>query len=185
MIQILVIVMFISLWLFAPENAFAQNSNARQKTQELVASLSKSKYKKKERGNFAFEKYIDIKSEAVVKNNVKEYAGNYEAEDSNFRVELLIANDGKIEGNGYETYFQIGNRENFTLKNAKIEGALLTAEKVYSNGRTEKLEAVFINRTVIEGKNPNQIESRKTSYGLGFVAGNGNSTQRVFCEFKP
>lgn len=184
MIQILVAVMFVSLWFAAPENGFAQGVDAQQKTQELTAALSKSKYKKKEKNNFSFERYIDIKSEAAAKNDVREYAGNYETEDSNFRVELRIANNGNIEGSGYETYFQTGSRENFTLRNARIEGALLTAEKVYANGRTEKLEAVFVNQTVIEGKNPNQIENRKTSFGLGFIAGNGNLTQKVFCEFK-
>ncbi len=54
MIQTSIIALFISLWLISPENTFAQTVAARQKTQELVASLSKTKYKHKVKGNFCF-----------------------------------------------------------------------------------------------------------------------------------
>lgn len=153
MSHILFIILLLMLCWGAPENGFAQTSDAPQKTQKLLASLSKTKYKKKEKKNFLVEVYVDIKSEAALKNNVREYAGIYESEDSSFRIELRVDSDERVEGGGYETYFQTGNRENFTLRNAGIEGALLTAEKVYSTGRTEKLEAVFINRTAVAGKN--------------------------------
>jgi len=159
MIQTFIIAILISLWLISPENTFAQSTNAQQKAQELVALLSKTKYKHKVKGNFEFEKYIDIKSEAVVKNNAGEYSGNYESESS--------------------------KKENFSLKNAKIEGALLTATKTYENGKTEKFEAVFVNRTVVEGANPNKIEYRATNFGLGFVGTKGTYTERIFCRYKP
>ena len=184
MIQTLIIAIFVSLWLILPENTFAQTSNVQQKTQELVASLSKTKYKHKVKGNFELEKYISIKSEAVIKNNVKEYSGNYESDDSSYRIELNIAG-GRIEGSGYDTEFEGSKKENFSLKDSKIEGALLTATKTYENGKTEKFEAVFINRTIVEGANPNKIEHRAANFGLGFVSTNGTSTQRVFCQYKP
>jgi len=184
MIQTFVIAIFVSLWLISPENTFAQTASVQQKTQELVATLSKTKYKHKVKGNFKFEKYIDIKSEAVVKNNAVEYSGNYESEDSNHRIELNITN-GKIEGSGYDMDSESSKKESFSLKEAKIEGALLTATKTYENGKTEKFEAVFINRTIVEGTNPNKIEYRATKFGLGFVVTNGAYTERIFCQYKP
>ncbi len=184
MIQTFVIAISISLWLISPENTFAQTGNVQQKTQEITAALSKTKYKHKVKGSFEFEKYISIKSEAVVKNNAGEYSGSYEAEDSRHRIELNIAG-GKIEGSGYDTDSESSKKESFSLKEAKIEGALLTATKTYENGKTEKFEAIFINRTIVEGTNPNKIKYRATKFGLGFVGTNGAYTERIFCQYKP
>jgi len=161
---------------------FAQDTG--QKTQDLIAALSKSKYKKKEKENFSFERYINIKSEAVVKNNVRDYAGIYQSSEAGYQIELRVSTDGKIEGSGYDSDFDTSQKQNFTLRDARIEGALLTATKVFADGTKEKLEAVFNNRTVIEGKNPNEINSRETKYGLGFIDSWGTITNRVFLEFE-
>ena len=179
-IFILVVALVLSIGL--SDTIFAQN--AEQKTQNLIAALGKTKYKKKEKKNFSVEKYIDIKSEAVLKNNAQDYAGVYQSPDANYRIELRVSADGKVEGNGYDSDFDSSQKQNFTFKDGRIEGALLTATKVYANGETEKLEAVFNNRTVIEGKNPNEINSRETKYGLGFIDSWGTITNRVFLEFK-
>ncbi len=164
------------------DTVFAQDTE--QRTQNLVAALGKTKYKKKEKKNFSFELYIDIRSEAVVKNNVRDYAGVYQSSDANYRIELRVAADGKVEGNGYDSNFNDSQKQNFTLTDGRIEGALLTATKVFSNGETKKIEAVFNNRTVTEGKNPNEINSRETKYGLGFIDSWGTITNRVFLEFE-
>ncbi len=177
---ILIVVLVFSIEL--NDTIFAQD--AEQKTQSLVAALGKTKYKKKEKKNVSFELYIDIKSEAVVKNNVRDYSGVYESSDAGYRIELRVSADGKIEGSGYDSDFDSSQKQNFTLKDARIEGALLTATKVFANGGTEKLEAVFNNRTVTEGKNPNEINSRETKYGLGFIDWWGTITNRVFLEFE-
>jgi hypothetical protein len=183
MFHVFVLIVFIICGFVSAENSFAQTSDARQKTQEIVASLDKTKYKHKVKKNFEFERYIDVKNEAVVK-SASEYAGVYESPDSTYRIELRM-NGGKIEGGGYETDFQNSARVDFTLREARIEGALLTAVKVYTGGNTEKLEAVFVNRTVTEGANPNKIENRETKFGLGFVdVFNENSQNRVFCEYR-
>lgn len=159
--------------------------NAQQKTQDLIAALGKTKHKKKEKKNFSFERYIDIKSEAVVKNNPAEYTGIYESPDAGFRLELRVSSDGRAEGSGFDTNFLNSEKQSFTLRDARIEGALLTATKVYAGGATEKLEAVFNNRTIVEGKNPNEIESRETKYGLGFIIIREDYNNRVFLESKP
>lgn len=181
MLQIVLAVFFVFSFGLSAE-VLAQSSQ--QKAQNLLETLSKSKYKKKEKGNFSFEKYIDIKSEAAVKNNVRDYAGSYVSPDANYRLDLKVSANGAIEGSGFDWNFNSEQKQNFTLQNARIDGALLTATKVFDGGKTEQFEAVFSNQTRIEGKNPNQIESRETKYGLGFVKAYGDSTNRVFLEFK-
>ena len=183
MFHVLVLIVFLIFGLFSAGSALAQTSDAQQKTQEIAASLDKTKYKHKVKKNFEFELYIDVKNEAVVK-NAAEYAGVYESPDAGYRIELRTGG-GKIEGSGYQTSFENWTRVNFTLKDARIEGALLTATRVYADGTTKRLEAVFVNRTIIQGANPNKIESRETKFGLGFIeVYNENSQNRVFCEYK-
>lgn len=181
--QILFIIVAFIISLLFNTSIFAQS--AQQKTQDLTAALAKTKYKKKEKRNISIEIYVDVKFEAVVKNNPRDYAGIYEAEDAEHRLELRVASNGIVEGTGYETDWNSGQRKNYVLRDARIEGALLTASKVFSNGETEKLEAVFSNRTVSGGKNPNQIETRETKYGLGYIRTLGaEMTSRYFLEFK-
>jgi hypothetical protein len=86
--------------------------------------------------------------------------------DLGYSLNLQIASDGKIAAIGYESAtLDSTPARQFTLKDAKIEGALLTATKVYSDGTVEKLEGVFINRT--EFNSPN--DSGVSTFGLGVV----------------
>jgi hypothetical protein len=77
---------------------------------------------------------------------------------------------------------------NFTLKNARIDGALLTATKVYDNGTSQPLEAVFVNRNARTGSNPKVVSVDVTQFGIGFIqTGNDSNdswTNRVFLEKK-
>lgn len=185
MFQVLVLIVFIIGGFISANNTFAQTSGAGQKAREVAAALDKTKYKHKVKKNFEFERYIDVKNETVVK-NAAEYAGVYESPDANYRIELRASGGNEIEGSGYETNFENSARANFTLRDAKIEGALLTATRVYADGTTKRLEAVFVNRTIVQGANPNKIESRETKFGLGFIENLGETFQnRVFCEYKP
>src|SRR5215203_987301 len=162
------------------DTVYAQNAQAR--TDSLIAALAKTKYKKKERGNVSIEIYINIKSEAVLKANPQEYSGVYQTEG--YRLDLRVGADGKAEGSGYDSRFVDAQKVNFKLKDARVEGALLTATKVFDNGETEKLEAVFNNRTVVTGKNPSEIENRETLYGIGFVQSYSEMTNRIFLELR-
>ena len=175
-----VLILFVFCFVLS-DAVYAQNAQTR--TDALIAGLDKTKYKKKEKKNISIELYVEIKNEAVVKQDVREYAGVYEAE-SDYRLDLRVGADGAIEGSGYDTNVNGSNKQNFTLKNARIDGALLTATKVFENGKTESLEAVFTNRTSIRGKNPNEIEERETKFGLGFIQSGGDWTSRVFLELK-
>jgi len=152
-------------------DVYAQD--ATQKTQQLVAALDKTKYKKKEKANISIEIYVDVKNEAVVR-DPSEYAGTYECDG--YRLTLQVTKDGIATGEGYDSVGPESRQSNYTLRDGRIQGALLTATKVYDNGKAEPFEAVFTNRTVSTGKNANQIDSRETLFGLGFIQSHGSVT---------
>lgn len=174
------LILFVFCFVFLSDAVYAQNAQAR--TDALIAALAKTKYKKKEKKNISIEIYIEIKSEAVVKSNPSEYSGVYQSEG--YRLDLRVAADGNATGGGYDHVGDNSIKQNFTLRDARVEGALLTATKIYEDGRTEAFEAVFNNRTVTTGKNPNQIENRETLYGLGFIQNRSDWNNRVFLELK-
>lgn len=108
--------------------------------------------------------------------------GVYQDENSGNELTIKAAHDGSVEGSGYDD--GDAGKLNYSLKNARIDGGVLTATKVFANGET-KLEAVFVNRTVSSGTNANKIDSRETSYGLGCIERYGPDSQsRYFLEFK-
>ncbi|HEY2866710.1 MAG TPA: hypothetical protein VGJ02_06430 [Pyrinomonadaceae bacterium] len=161
--------------------AAAQDTN--QRTRDLVASLDKTKYKKKEKVNVSVEVYLDIKNTPAAKANPADYSGLYDADG--FRLRLEVASDGSAMGSGFDTLVDSGKTLNFELKNARIDGALLTAAKVYDGGREESFEAAFVHRTSRTGKNPNDVATTDTKFGLGFIQsaqGNETWTNRVFLE---
>jgi hypothetical protein len=144
--------------------AYAQDATAR--TNSIVASLDKTKYKKKEKKNISIEVYVNIRNEAVIR-DASEYAGNYSSDNDDYTLTLQVDRGGVVSGSGVD---QINDRRSsFTLKDASITGALLSGTKVYADGGQQKFEAVFVNRTVATGKNENEITSRDTKFGLGFL----------------
>jgi hypothetical protein len=154
--------------------------DAGQRTRELTSALDKTKYKKKEKANVSIEIYIDIKNEAALREDPTAYSGNYESE--NYRMTLSVAKDGSAAGEGYELVGENGRRTSFTLRDARVQGALLTGTKVYEGGTAEQFEGVFTNRTVSTGKNANQIDSRETLFGFGFIQNRSDWNNRVFLE---
>jgi hypothetical protein len=161
---------------------YAQDAGAR--TQTLVAALDKTKYKKKEKHNISIEIYIDIKNEAVVKSNPADFSGSYGAGDNGYKLDLKVDSDGSASGSGYDSVnWDDGSpKMKFTLKDARVDGALLAGTKVFENGRTEAFEAVFANRTVSTGKNADSINSRDTCFGLGFIQIHKDWTNRAFLQ---
>ena len=142
------------------------------KAQEIASALDKTKYKKKDKPNFSIEIYIDVKNEPVLKGTAAEYAGEYASDDSDRCLSLSVAPNGEVTGIGRDTSpFDDARSLNFTLHDARIDGAVLSAVKVYENGETRKFQAVFVNRTVSAGKNASDIETSNISYGLGFLEG--------------
>jgi hypothetical protein len=166
---------------------YAQDTS--QKTSELVAALDKTKYKKKEKKNVSIEVYADIKNEAVKAGNSADFTGSYASEDSDYRLDLSVDKSGAASGGGYDVLLDSDKHVNFTLKNAKVDGSLLTGTKVYENGKSEAFEAVFVNRTARSGTRPDMITASETKFGLGFIQhnspnGSDNWTNRVFLEKK-
>jgi hypothetical protein len=179
----------LALFVVVSCDVYAQDSG--QKTRELVAALDKTKYKKKEKANVSIETYIDIKNEAAVRDPV-DYGGSYESEDSGWSLSLHVERGGVVTGSGFDTMNgETNRRRSFVLKNATINGALLAATKFYDNGEQRRFEAIFVNHTVASGKNANEITSRGTKFGIGFIEtgtwsdpqnGTMNHTSRVFLE---
>ena len=173
----------LALFVVVSCDVYAQDSGL--KTRELVAALDKTKYKKKEKPNVSIETYIDIKNEAAVRDPV-DYGGNYESEDSEWSLSLHVEQGGTVTGGGFDAIQgETNRRRSFVLKDATINGALLAGTKFYENGEQRKFEAVFVNRTVASGKNANEIASRETRFGVGFIetgTGSGYDARRVFLE---
>lgn len=159
--------------------AYGQDAGA------LAMALDKNKYKNKQKSkngvDVSVETYLDLKHVPVVKAPAG-YSGRYADEYGGFSLDLKVASDGAAEGRGVDTANGDVNasKMSFTLKNARVNGAVLTADKVFANGTTERLEAVFVNRTTATGKNEKEIATRDTQFGLGFVQKNEQWTNRVF-----
>ena len=184
MLLVVAAVLFVGL----PVGIYGQDAS--QKTNELVAALDKTKYKKKEKKNFSMEFYMDIKNEAAP-GDPQSYAGNYQTDESGYRLNIQVGAGGAVSGSGHDIVPGSDRRLSFTLKDASITGALLTGTKLYENGEQQSFEAVFVNRTVSTGKNVNEITSRDSKFGVGFIqAGKSNDsipgvtnwTNRVFLE---
>ena len=161
--------LFFCVWLI-PSAVFAQNSNAQQRTQEIVSLLSKTKYKFSAQRGVSKEKYKSVRSEPVTYKNTADYSGFYEVPNVDYNLAIKISPNGEIAAAGSEPKDgDVLQKRKFTFRNAKIDGALLTATKVYDDGSTEKFEGVFINQINIEGTSPTQIERQSTTFGLGVV----------------
>jgi hypothetical protein len=175
------------LWLTPFNNSIiAQGLKAQQRTQEIVAFFNKSKHVVKEKRGIRVEKFKEIRSEPVIRRDAASYAGTYET-DMRYAIQIRVGSDGRVEAEGTEP---AANQESlkYTLKNAKLEGALLTGTKVFENGTTEKFEGVFINLT--ERDSP--TESGVTTFGLGVLYDPpktnpelGFSITRLFYQQKP
>lgn len=158
---------------------FAQQLSSQTKVQEIAAAFTKNKHGAKEKYGVRREKYKDVRSEPAVKSNIRDYSGVYEAQDLGFVINVQVGSDGRIEANGSDK-----SRE-FRLENAKIEGALLSASKVYQDGAREKFEGVFLNRT--DRNSP--TDPGVTIFGLGVVLNtpfesNGLTYDRLFYQAK-
>jgi hypothetical protein len=154
------------------------------KTKAIVASFNKFKHLSKEKHGIKKEKYLKVESNPVVKANPEDYSGTYEIPDLGFAIRLRVDHNGKVEGDGYEPLADPAVRRTFTLRNGKIEGALITATKVYAGGHAETLEGVFINRTSFESP----TDKGFSRFGLGTLGRpievSGLTLDRFFYELK-
>ncbi len=157
--------------------------DAASRARELAASFSKSKHEVKEKHGVRVEKFKDVRSEPAPKGDARAYSGEYEA-DYDCVLSLHVYGDGRVEATGSEPA-DFGRTRKFTLKGARVEGALLTGTKVYEDGSSEGFEGVFINRT--ERDSPS--DSGTTAFGLGVLfdppkSVGGLSLARLFYTLK-
>jgi hypothetical protein len=145
-----------------------QGSDAQKKADEIVASLNKKKEKVKEKYGVRKDKYKEVRCEPVVKANPSEHSGTYEVSDLGlgYSLTIRVGNDGRVDASGYEpTEGGVKETRQFVLRDARVEGALFTGEKVYTDGAVEKFEGVFIKRTVLNSPTDEGV----SSFGLGIV----------------
>jgi hypothetical protein len=187
---LLTAILLLSLWLVPAGGMNARPTDAEARARELATLFNKSKHKVKERRGFRIEVNVEVKSEPVVRANAREYAGTYEA-FSDYPLRLEVGTDGRINASGTEP--GPAHTRRFILKDAKIEGALMTATKVYDDGATEKFEAVFIKRTTSSSTSENGEMTRDgdSAFGLGVVfdppkvdSDYGFTLTRLFYEFQ-
>lgn len=86
------------------------------------------------------KKVKDKRFELAVQQNLKDYAGTYVGIEPDYVIEIQVAADGGLK----LTSLEDGRSVNLT--NVKVEGARLTADKIYANGSRGKLDATFRNR---------------------------------------
>jgi len=157
----------------------SQQLSSQTKARQIAAAFTKNKHAVKEKYGVRVEKYKDIRSEPAVKSNISDYSGVYEVQDLGYLINVQIGSDGRIEASGSE------NSRAFKLENAKIDGSLLTATKVYSDGAREKFEGSFLNRT--DRNSP--TDPGVTIFGLGVVLTtpfevNGLTYDKLFYQLK-
>ena len=155
------------------------------RTRAIVASFNKSKHMVKEKHGVRKEKYLDVRSEPIVKQNPADYSGEYEDLGLDFSLRLRVDRDGTVEGTGYEPLNGDGGvSRSYRLRDGRIRGALITANKIYADGSSEPLEGVFIKKTTFESPTDTGV----TTFGLGVVGKGfqvgGQNIDRVFYQLK-
>ena len=141
------------------------SAGAQAQSQAIAASFSKFKNVSKEKHGVSKSKYLKVESQPAVRANPEDYSGTYEVSDFGFALRLRVDHSGKAEGTGYEPIADPAVRRTFTLRDGTLEGALITATKVYANGKSERLEGVFIDRTTFESP----TDQGFTTFGLGVI----------------
>jgi hypothetical protein len=158
--------------------AGARRQDTGARARELAAYFNKDKHKVKEKRGVRLEVFLEMRAELAPLADAAEYSGAYESEPD-YPFELRVSSGGAAEGRGAEP--STGGTRRFTLRDARVSGALLTGTKVYDDGGTERIEAVFIN--LIERHAPRAAGTK--SFGLGVVfdppkAGDGYVITRLF-----
>ena len=149
----------------ASSQTIAAASEAQAQSQVIAASFRKIKSLSVEKRGIRKEKYLKVESTPAVRANPADYSGTYEIADLGVVIDLRADRTGKVEGEGYEPlHSDPAIRRVFTLRNGKIEGALLTATKVYAGGYTERLEGALMScRTTFESP----TDQGSVRFGLG------------------
>lgn len=172
----------VTLLVAVPAMAASQQSSEQSRAQQVAAAFTKHKQTVKEKRGVRMEKYKDVRTEPVVKQNVTEYSGVYQVVDFGDVIDLRVGTDGTVEATGHDSDQP---SRTFVLENARIDGAVLTATKVYRDGARERFEGVFMNRTERDAPSDPGI----TTFGLGVLLTtprefSGNTYDKLFYRLK-
>jgi len=155
----------LALALVLPSFASAQTPSARARSAAIAASFNASKHAIKDKKGVRMEKYKRILTSPVVRSDPSSYSGSYEAQTFEYTLDLRVDSRGNVTGSGYQPLRIDGSiRRKFTLRDGRVDGALLTATMVFENGSTQTLEGVFMNRTAYHS--PTDTKGQ-TTFGLG------------------
>ena len=159
----------------------APQSSRQSRAQQVAAAFSKQKHVVKEKHGVRIEKYKDVRSEPVLKQDITAYSGVYVA-DLGDLIDLKIGSDGRIQATGHDS--EQSSRA-FVLENARIDGAVLIATKRYRDGASEPFEGVFMTRTERNAPTDTGI----TMFGLGVVLATprefgGNTYDKLFYQLQ-
>ena len=162
--------------------AASQQMSNDTRAEQLAASFNKHKDVVRQKRGVTKEKYVDVRSEPLVRRNVRDYAGAYEVPDLGFVIDIEVDSGGGVLAQGYDRGRSPGS---FRLENAKIENAVLMGRKAYSSGATEPFEAVFLSRTEQRTRNG----PWSTTLGLGVMLSTpfefgGVTYDRLFYQLK-
>lgn len=80
--------------------------------------------------------------EPVVKDDARGYAGRYVGVEDSYWLEVRADDAGRLTA----TLFEEGRE--IILRDLRLDGARLSATKIYDNGRTAPFAGVFANRTL-------------------------------------
>ena len=160
----------------------APQSSGQSRAQQVAAAFTKQKQLVAEKHGVRKEKYKDVRTEPIVKQDITEYSGVYQVADLGDVIDLRVGSDGKIQADGHESNHP---SRTFALENGKIEGAVLTATKVYRDGQREPFEGVFMTRTVRNSPTDSGI----TTSGLGVMLAtprefSGNTYDKLFYQLQ-
>lgn len=166
----------------SPALLVSQQLSTPSRAQQVAAAFSKQKHVVAEKHGVRKEKYKDVRTEPVVKQDITAYSGVYRVADLGDVIDLRIGSDGRIQSTGHDSNQP---SRTFTLESGKIAGAVLTATKVYRDGATERFEGVFMTRT--ERNAP--ADPGITTVGLGVLLATprefgGNTYDKLFYQLQ-
>jgi hypothetical protein len=146
-------------------------SASEERTREIVAMFSKSKHVQKQKRGIAKSRFVERHGEPVTNGEV---SGTYEVDGLDLSLRLTSTGGNGVDRGGA-----------FTLRDVRRSGALFTATRAYANGRTARLEGVFMTLVTREGKTPADATTTRT-FGLGLdepiVFDGGMHVEKVFYE---
>jgi hypothetical protein len=159
--------------------AAARRQDEAARARELAATFNKNKHKVKDKRGVRLEVFVEVRGEPALRESPADYSGTYVSEPD-YALELRVSAGGDAEGAGSEP--SAGGVRKFTLRGARVSGALLTGTKVYEDGGTEeRIEGVFINRR----ERHSAHDAGTATFGLGVVfdqpkKGHGFEIGRLF-----